>query len=352
MDPRITKIAEILVNYSTKVKEGEYVQLGGDPVCEPLLKELYRLVLKKGAYPVMKLGFPWQSYVYYKNASEKQLEHFPEVAMEEMKKTDAVIYVSGGGNTRQLTNIDPKLLSLRQKVVDPVSKERQKKKWVIFYFPSDSFAQEAEMSTEEFEDFVYGSCLFDWEEKSKELDRFVEIMKDGKEVRVVGEDTDLSFSIEGRKFVKGDGIFNMPDGEIFTAPVEKTVNGHIKFSYPAIYGGREVGGVYFEFKDGEIVKASAEKNEEFLKEMIGTDEGSKFLGEFGIGLNPGIKKPIKNILFDEKQDKTIHLAIGNAYPECGGTNKSAIHWDIVKDMRNGGKIFLDGKLVYENGEFL
>ncbi|MEK6922546.1 MAG: aminopeptidase, partial [Nanoarchaeota archaeon] len=352
MDQRIAKIAEILVNYSTKVKEGEYVLIDGDIVCEPLFKELYRLVLEKGAYPIVKASFPWQSYVYYKTANDKQLNHFPEVAMEEMKKMAVVIYVAGGTNTRNLTSIDPKKIALRQKVVESVGKERMKKRWVIFDYPSHSLAQEADMSTEEFEDFVYGASLFDWKEKSKELDRAMEIMSKGKEVRIVGENTDLRFSINGRKFVKGDGTCNMPDGEIFTAPVENSVNGHVEFSYPAIRAGREIGGVYLEFKDGKIVKATAEKGEAFLKEMINSDEGSRYLGEFGIGLNEGIKKPIKNILFDEKMAKTIHFAIGNAYPECNGINVSSVHWDIIKDMRNGGKIYLDGKRVYENGEFL
>jgi len=351
-DSRIQEIAKILVDYSTKVKENDYVQIVGDLEAEPLMKELYKLVLLKKAYPVLKPHFGWQAFTYYRNATETQLEHFPEVAFEEMKKTDVVIYISASSNTRQLTNVNPNLISKRQKVNYPINKERLKKRWVIFDFPSSGLAQEADMSTEEFEDFVYKSCILNWEEKAKELDKAINIMSKGKTVKIIGEDTNLTFSIEGRKFVKGDGTMNMPDGEIFTAPVENTVNGYIKFTYPAIYGGREVDGVKLEFKDGKIIKATATKNEGFLKTMINTDEGSKFLGEFGIGLNPSINKPIKNILFDEKQQKTIHLAIGSAYPECNGTNKSAVHWDIIKDMRNNGKIYLDGKLVYENGEFL
>ncbi len=351
MDPRVTQIAEILVNYSTKVKEGEHVQINGDIVSEPLMKELYRLVLQKRAYPIMRVGFPWQSYLYYNNTNDRQLEHFPVIALEEMKRIDVVLFVGGSENTRQLVNVDPKRLAMRHKVLEPLTQERLKKRWVIFDYPSSSLAQEADMSTEEFEDFVYGACLFDWEKKSRDLDKALEIMNNGKDIMIVGEQTDLIFSVEGRKFVKGDGTCNMPDGEIFTAPVEKSVQGHIMFSYPAIVGGREVSGVYLEFKDGEIVKARAEKGENFLLEMIHTDEGSKYFGEFGIGLNPGITRSIKNILFDEKQDKTIHFAIGNAYSECGGTNKSAVHWDIIKDMKNG-MMYLDGRLVYERGKFI
>jgi len=352
MDERVRRLAEVLVHYSTKVENGEYVMINGDTEAEQLLKELYRLVLKNGAYPIMKIGFDWQSFIYYNTSSEEQLKHFPEIAFDELKRANVIINVSAGRNTRQLTNIDPRLLSIRQKVLELFKEEQLKKRWVIFDYPSDSLAQEAEMSTEEFEDFVYGACLQDWEEKTKELDKAVNIMNNGKLIRIIGEDTDVSFSNEGRKFIKGDGRHNMPDGEIFTAPVEKSVNGYIKFSYPAIRGGREVSGVRLVFKDGKIVEFSAEKNEDYLSKMVDTDEGSRHLGEVGIGLNYGITKHIKNILFDEKIGGTIHMAIGSAYAECGGVNKSAVHWDIIKDMRRSGKIFVDGKLVYENGEFL
>jgi len=350
-DPRIKQIAEILVNYSTKVKKGDYVQILSDTEAEPLVKEIYELCLRKEAIPVIKLSFTWQTYSYYKHASEFILNHFPETALEEMKKTDVYIAIRGGKNAKELTSISPKKISARQKIMDPIQKERLKKRWVLFEFPSPSLAQEAEMSTEEFEDFVYNACLLDWHEESKRLDKAMEIMSKGKQVRILGEQTDISFSIAGRKFKKGSGECNMPDGEIFTAPEENSTQGHIKFTYPAIYGGREVSGVYLEFKDGKIIKATADKNEQFLKEMIATDEGSHKLGELGIGLNPKLTKPIKSILFDEKNDKTIHLAIGSAYEECLGVNKSAVHWDFIKDMRDG-KIFLDEKLVYENGKFL
>jgi len=350
-DSRIKQIAEILVNYSTKVKKGDYVQILADTEAEPLVKEVYELCLKKEAFPVLKLAFTWQNYSYYKHSSDFILNHFPEIALEEMKKTDVYIAIRGGKNAKELTNINPKKISARQKILDPIQKERLKKRWVLFEYPSPSLAQEAEMSTEEFEDFVYNACLLDWEEESKRLDKAMEIMSKGKQVRILGEETDISFSIAGRKFKKGDGTMNMPDGEIFTAPEENSTQGHIKFTYPAVYGGREVSGVYLEFKDGKITKASAEKNEQFLKEMVATDEGSHKLGELGIGLNPNLTRSIKSILFDEKLYGTIHLAIGSAYEECLGTNKSAVHWDFIKDMRHG-KIFLDGKLVYEDGEFL
>ncbi|MBI4159152.1 aminopeptidase [Candidatus Woesearchaeota archaeon] len=349
-DERIRKVADILVNYSLKIKKGEYVQVVADTEAEPLLKEIYTLLLRKGAFPILKIDFPWQTYVYYATATDEHLNHFPELSLEEMKKMDAFIRIDAGRNARSLTNVDPKKISLRQKVVDPINKERLKKKWVIFDYPSDSLAQEAEMSTEEFEDFVYNACIQDWEKKSKEMDKFVKIMS-GKIVRIVGNNTDISFSIEGRKWVKGDGRCNMPDGEIFTAPNEKTTEGFIEFDLATIRGGREVAGVRLEFSKGKVVKANAVKNNDYLQGMLNTDEGARYLGELGIGLNEGITKPVRNILFDEKINGTIHLAIGSAYAECGGVNKSAVHWDFIKTMKNG-KIFLDGKLVYENGIFI
>jgi len=350
-DPRIQKIAEILVNYSTKIKKGDYVQVQADTVSEPLIKALYPLILKKEAFPIIRLGFSWMNYSYYKHSTDFHINNFPEISMEEMKKTDVFINIRGAGNSKELSSIPPKKIAQRMKVLGPINKERLKKRWVLFEYPTYSLAQDANLSLEETEDYVFNSCILDWEKEAKKLDKAMQIMSKGKHIRITGDSTDISFSIEGRKFKKGDGTRNMPDGEIFTAPVESSVNGHIKFDYPSIYSGKEVSGIYLEFKNGLITKATADKNQELLKEIIATDEGSKKLGELGIGLNPMLNKPLKSILFDEKQDKTIHLAIGKAYPECNGTNLSAIHWDMIKDMKQG-KIFLDKKLVYENGKFL
>lgn len=351
-DPRIAKAAEILVDYSTRIKKEDYVQILGDPESKELMLEVYRLCIKRGAFPVLKVGLPGQSFIYYKHASKEQIGKFPELIMEEIKKTDAYIAIHGGSNSRELTNIDPKKISERQKILKPIQNERLKKRWVLYDYPSPSLAQEADMSTEEFEDFVFSATNIDWKKFSKSLEKIQNIMQSGDEVHITGDETDIKFRTKGRKYIAGNGTHNMPDGEIFTAPIETTTQGHIKFSYPAIYGGREVDGVYLEFKNGNIVNFSAKKNENFLKTMIETDAGSKRLGELGIGLNPMIKKPIKNILFDEKLNSTIHLAIGSAYKECNGVNESAVHWDMIKDLRNNGKIFLDGKLIYKNGKFL
>jgi aminopeptidase len=208
------------------------------------------------------------------------------------------------------------------------------------------------MSLDEFEDFVYNATNIDWKKESKKQDKLKRILDKGKMVRIVGEDTDLSFSIMGRKALKCDGKHNMPDGEVFIAPVENSTNGKIAYSYPAIRLGKEVDGIKLEFKNGKVVKFSARKNESLLRESLNIDSGAKRLGEFGIGVNSGIKKFIKQILFDEKIGGTIHLALGMAYKEGGGRNKSAIHWDMIKDLRKGGSLYIDGKLIQKNGKFV
>lgn len=352
VDPRVKKAAEILVNYSTQPKKGEYVVINGEINAAPLIMEVYKLVLKRGAFPITHISIPGMSYNYFKMASEFQLKKFPELSMEETKKASVFINIYGSNNTRELTSINPNKMSIRQKVLEPLKYERLKKRWVLYEFPTDALAQEADMSLEEFEDFVYNATNIDWKKESKKMHKVYNVMSKGNEVRITHNDTDLKFNIKGRKFVIADGSYNMPDGEIFTAPVDNSANGYIQFSFPSIYLGREVDGMRLEFKNGEVVKASAKKNEYLLKSLINMDQGSKRLGEFGIGLNYNIKKNIKQILFDEKIGGTIHLALGSAYKECNGINKSGLHWDMIKDLRNGGKVYLDGKLVHKNGKWL
>ena len=209
-----------------------------------------------------------------------------------------------------------------------------------------------EMSLEEFEDFVYGACLVDYEEMSRKEDILKEILDKGSEVYIVGRNTDLTFSIKGREGIKCIGERNLPDGECFIAPVETSTEGYIEYDFPAIYGGREVDGVRLEFKEGKVVKATAEKNEGYLNEMLNIDKGARYLGEFGWGINYGIKKFVKQILFDEKIGGTIHLALGMAYKEGGGVNDSALHWDMIKDLRKDGAVFVDGRCIMKDGKFM
>ncbi|MBT3985849.1 aminopeptidase [archaeon] len=353
MDPRVTKLAETLVNYSLKIKEGDTIQINGTYEARTLILECYRLILEKGAYPKTNIMLPDQSYIFYKSVSEKLLKKMPKVALFSAKNTDGVINIVSAQNTRELSNVDPKKMSIRSTALRPLTDIRLKKdNWVICGFPTLAAAQEADMSLGEFEDYVYSATNINWEEESKKQEKLKQVLDNGTDVRIIGKETDITFSINNMCGIKCNGHRNMPDGEVFTAPIPKSVNGKIYYEYPAIYRGRVVSGIRLEFKNGKVVKASAEKNEEYLKEMIKLDKGASYIGEFGIGVNFQLNKFIKSILFDEKLGGTIHLALGRAYPECGkGGNKSALHWDMIKDLKNG-RFLIDGKVILKNGKFL
>lgn len=352
MDQRIERLAKIIVNHSIEAKKGEKVLIESCTEAAPFILELYKQILLKGAIPITKITLPGMAYVYYKNATYEQLRHFPEANMYEMKKIDCWIGISCSSNLKELSNIEPKKLTLRSKITRPITNERLKKKWVVVAFPTNAFAQEADMSLEEFENFVYGACIQDWNRVKARLEKIRKVLQKAEKIRVVADDTDLTFSNKGRIWVSDFGKNNMPGGEIFTAPVETSVEGYIKFDIPAISGGKELTGVFFEFKKGKIVKATAEKNQDYLHALLKTDKGSSYLGECGIGCNYSIKRHVKHILFDEKIGGTVHFAIGSAYEECNGKNKSAIHLDFIKDLRKNGKIYADGKLIQNKGKFL
>ncbi len=351
-DPRLKRLAGIFTDYSVRIKKGDVVQLSYGPEARELALEIYKRILKKGAFPRVRCSEQGFSYAYYRIAKDEQLKSLPKIALFEAKNTDAWISIGSEYNTREFSNINPKKLSMRSKAVKRIQDTVMKKNnWVIFEYPTNSLAQDAEMSLEEFEDFVFKAALKDWKKEVKKQQKLMNLLNKTDRVRIEHEDTQLSFSIKGKKAVKCAGTHNMPDGEVFTEPVKNSVEGFIKYSFPAIRSGAEVRGIRLEFRKGKVVKATAEKNERLLKTMIRTDAGAKYAGEFGIGLNYNIKKHVKQILFDEKIGGTIHLALGMAFPETGGENKSAIHWDMIKDMRKGGKIYFDGKLVMKNGKW-
>ncbi|MDP7116494.1 MAG: aminopeptidase [Candidatus Woesearchaeota archaeon] len=352
VDPRIVKLAEILTNYSIVIKKGSLIEVNAAVNAAPLALEVMKNILKKGAYPKMNVGLPGQHYTYFKYASDEQLKHFPELALYEAKKVDGSIGIGAPVNTRELTSIDPAKLSLRRKVTRPITDAFLKKNnWVIFQFPTNAMAQDADMSLEEFEDFVYGCCNVDWKAMEEKQTKLKKLMDDAETVQILAKDTDLKFSIKGRTSIKCCGTRNMPDGEVFMAPVEDTTEGHISYTYPTIMGGREIDGIKLWFEKGKVIKATATKNENFLQKMLDTDAGARYIGEFGVGTNYNITKFVKQILFDEKIGGTIHLALGMAYKEGGGKNNSALHWDMIKDLRKGGKILFDGKVIQENGKF-
>jgi len=352
VDARIKKLANILVNHSIKIKKGDVIEVSGGEKAKPLLLELSKLILKKGALPRLNVGLEGSSYVYFKYASEEQLKQFPKIAMYEVKNTQGTISIGSEYNTRELSNISPKKIAIKRRVIKPIQDLIIKKNnWVICEYPTNALAQEADMSLHEFEDFLFKATNVDWNKEEKKQKKLKKLLDKTDKVKIIGNDTDISFSIKGRPARTCSGKFNMPDGEVFTSPIENSTEGYIRYSYPIIKDGREVDDVRLWFKKGKVVKATAKKNEKFLKETLKTDPGAKRLGEFGIGLNYKLKKFIKNILFDEKIGGTIHLALGMGFEETKARNKSAIHWDMIKDLRKGGEIYFDGKLIQKNGKF-
>ena len=363
-DQRADALARILVEYSCDVKEGEICLVQGETAGEPLLLSVYEQVLRRGAFPVVELTMEGQAPTFFKYATDAQLDFVPPPAIWGAEEADARLRVMADANTRALSGVDPARQTRRQSAVRPLMETMMKRsaegalRWALTLFPTQAYAAEADMSLADYEDFFYRACLCDkpdpveaWRRQSDETRRLAEWITGKEEVHLEGPGTDLTLNVSGRRFVAADGRHNMPDGEFFTGPVEDSVNGDVTFSYPAVYGGREVAGVKMRFEDGKVVDASAERNEDFLIQMLDTDDGARRLGELGIGTNYGIDRFTKEILLDEKIGGTIHLAIGMSYPETGGTNNSAVHWDMVCDLRQGGSITVDGVELQSNGKF-
>ncbi|MCX7982662.1 MAG: aminopeptidase [Syntrophales bacterium] len=365
MDHRIDKLADLLVRYSIALKPKEKVLIQGSALASPLLSAIYAAVLKNGGYPFMHISLPGQEEIFYRFASDDQLMFLPPPMLLAIETFDASISVLSDNNTRALSKIDPAKISRhrqgRRQYMDTFLKRAAEGslKWVVTLFPTDAYAQDAEMSLLDFEEFVYRACMPDekdpvlyWQTFSKWQEKLCRWLEGKKRVRIVSAGTDLRLSIENRRFINCDGHHNMPDGEIFTGPEERSVEGYVTFSYPAIYEGREVSGIRLVFKEGRVVEARAEKNEDFLQKIISTDEGASYVGEFALGTNKGISQFTREILFDEKIGGTFHLALGAGYPETGSRNRSAIHWDMICDLRTGGEVWVDDFIVNKNGCFV
>jgi aminopeptidase len=367
-DIRISKLAQILVNYSVNVREGDLVYIRGfDFSLEtmPLFQEVFREVMRAGGHPhVTLMHEEILEYIFYSEASDAQLSHVDPLRDYTVRNFDCEIVLLGNSNSRYLSGIDPERFSRHQKAYSELMKlknqrtERGEFRWTGTLFPTTGAAQDAEMNLEEFEDFVFrATCAYsedpvgEWQRVHQEQQRLVDYLKGKSYMVVKGPNVDLTLSIEGRSFVNCDGKLNMPDGEVFTGPVEDSVNGWIRFTYPAIERGYEVQGVELFFEGGKVIKATAEKNEEFLQTMLRTDAGASYVGEFAFGTNKNIDRFIKNILFDEKIGGTIHMALGAGFPQTGSKNDSAIHWDMICDMRAGGQVFVDDELFYDSGNF-
>jgi len=367
----LEKYAEILVDYSTKVKEGDLVIIRLEsPVAQPLAKEIYKQVLQKGANPVVRCVVEELQETFIKYASEAQLNYIDPMSELEYKTVDKVISLGAPMNVKNMARANTQKMAKRSAATRELSQTLLKRaakgelSWVVADYPTNALAQEAKMSLEEYSDFIVNACYLElddpitkWKEICDKQDRLVDYLNAGLDgsgtgkIRFVGEKTDVTFSTEGRKWVNCCGLNNFPDGEIFTSPVEDSANGEIYFDFPAIYRGNEAHKILIRLENGKVVHAEAEKGEEFLLSMLDMDEGSRFVGEIAIGTNERIVDVTGNILFDEKIGGSIHVAFGSSYPETGGVNVSGLHWDIIKNMKNGGQIWADDKLIYENGKF-
>jgi aminopeptidase len=349
-EKQVGRLAEILVRHSVKAKRGETVRISSGELGKPLALAVYKEVLRAGAHPLLTVGLEDAQRIFFEEASGDQIRHLPPTKVYEAKKIDADIILLAPGNTRQMSHIPPKRMADRRKVLQPISEILLRRvRWVLTNYPTDALAQECDRSLPEYERLYYRAVLQDWGEMAKMLRRAKGILEKSRTVRIVGKETDLTFSIKGRKAIPCAGEHNIPDGEIFTAPVETSTEGKVWFDFPAIAGGREVLGIRLTFRAGKVVEATAEKNEAYLREMLAADPGACRLGEFGIGANAGVTEFTRDILLDEKMGGTIHLAVGRSYAESGGRNRSAVHWDMIKDLRKEGELYLDGKPVLRTG---
>jgi aminopeptidase len=364
-DPRLEKLADVLVNYSVGVVKDQVVRISGPPVAQPLVVELYRKVLAAGGHPLVRMTPDEAGEIFLKHGSDAQLKFLNPITVFEYEKIDASIGIWGEENTKALSNVDPKKIGLHQAARKPLLEAFMKRsaagalRWVGTQFPGHAAAQDAEMSLAEYEDFVFSAGKLDrddpvaaWKKVSERQQRLTDFLNGKKDYRVVAANgTDVTLSVAGMKWINCDGHHNFPDGEVFTGPVIDSVNGRIHFSFPAVHHGREVEGVRLTFRDGKVVDASADKGQEFLYSMLDTDAGSRFLGECAIGTNYDITRYTKNTLFDEKIGGTVHFALGAGYPETGNKNESGLHWDMVVDLRRGGHIEVDGVKINVDGKF-
>jgi aminopeptidase len=361
---RLRRFADVVVGYCAGVGPGDLTVLQGPDNVEPLIEELYASVLRAGGRPATRLA-PDLSALLLTEGSDEQIEWLPPADRQDIEQADVWIVVEAPSNTKELTAVDPERQAQRQRARSPLRERYLERalngelRWVLTAYPTNAAAQDAEMSLAEYEEFVYGAALLDaedpvgrWREFSGELERVKEFLSAKEELRFVAEGTDLTFAVGGRTWIAADGHENFPDGEVFTAPHDESTEGEITFTYPAVFEGRPVDDVRLRFRGGEVVEATASRGEDFLQEMVAVDDGARRVGELAFGLNDAVSVFTRNILFDEKIGGTMHLALGSAYAECGGTNRSALHWDMICDLRSGSEVYADGELVYRDGRFL
>jgi len=364
-DARVEKLAQILVDHSAEVKPGDRVAIEATTAAEPLVRALCATILERGGDPHLLLELPDQKEILFAHAKDEQLDAIPTFRKLAYDQFESRINIHSETNPRALSSVDPARQRRRQKASASIMEAQMRRgadrsfKWVTTLYPTEGYAIEAEMSLSNFEDFVYHACHADqadpvayWNKVETSQKKIIERIEGHDQVVLRGPNVDLSLSIKGRTFLNAAGKNNMPDGEVFSGPVEDSLNGFVRYSYPAIYSGVLVEGVELTFSEGKVTKALAEKNQPFLLEMLESDAGARYVGEFAIGTNYEIDRFSHNILFDEKLGGSFHMALGAGYPETGSKNKSVIHWDMICGMQKDAEILLDGEVVYKNGKFV
>ncbi|MDQ3850638.1 MAG: aminopeptidase [Actinomycetota bacterium] len=351
--------ADLLAGYCLEVQEGQEILVRSTTLAEPLLLELQRAILARDAWPLLRVELPGATAAFHRHARDRHLDTFPQVAFAEAKKAHAHLAVQAPENTRALTGIDPERIARATRARKPLREQALRKRWCSTLWPTHAGAQQAGMALEDFSAFVERALFLDqadpvraWGELAAFQASLIERLTGARELHVEAEGTDLRLGVRGRTWVNSDGRRNMPSGEVFTGPHEHSATGHIRFDLPSSPAGVEVAGVELELRHGEVVAARADRGEPYLQRALATDSGARRLGEVGIGTNFGIDRPVGAILFDEKIGGTVHLALGRSYPETGGTNDSALHWDLICDLRRGGRISADGEVLQENGRFV
>ncbi|WIG60951.1 MAG: Aminopeptidase [Ktedonobacterales bacterium] len=368
MDPRISRWAKTLVNYCLSVQPGETVLISAGPVAEPLVAEVYREVLRAGGHPIPRINLSSLTEILLREGNDEQLAYIDPSLRLLAEQANCRLHISSETNTRYLTNVDPARQAIAARAMRELGRIRSQRsaageeKWCGTLYPTQAYAQDADMSLADFQEFVYEACFLNsdepaerWRELGREQQFYVDWLVGKDKVHVVGPDTDLRLSIAGRTFRNSDGKRNFPSGEFFTGPVEDSVEGTIRFTIPTVVNGHLVQDVRLTFECGKVVEAKAATGQQFLDQMLEMDEGARFVGEFAVGNNFGITRGIRNILYDEKIGGTIHMALGNSYPETGGKNVSALHWDMICDLREpagGGEVYVDGTLFLKDGKLM
>jgi aminopeptidase len=356
LEPR--PFADLLAGYCLDVKPGQQVLVRSTTLAAPLLLELQRAILERDAWPLLRVELPGQGRAFYEHARDRHLDDLPDLALTEAKKIDATVGIQAPADVTELAGVDPERMARLARARRPVREATMKKRWCSTLWPTDALAEQAGMARGDFEAFVRGALFLDqpdpvaaWAGLRAFQDKLIGRLRDARELRIEADGTDLTLMVAGRTWVNSDGKRNMPSGEVFTGPHERSAAGRIRFTVRSAPAGIDVDGVELELRAGEVVGARAEVGDEYLQRALRTDEGARYLGELGIGTNFGIDRPTGTILFDEKIGGTVHLALGRSYPETGGKNASALHWDLICDLRAGGRLSADGEVLMENGRF-